>query len=513
MKRRPFNLSNYKLLSMNMGQLVPVGCVEVLPGDTFNHSTNALIRCNPMVAPPMHPVDARLHHVYVPTRLVWDEFEDMITGGPDGTAAPVHPTINSGAGFAVGSLHDYLGVPPLVANRDVSALPARACARAWNDLFRDQDLDTPLVIDVGSGPDTTTNINLQYVRWGKDYFTTARPWEQKGPAVTIPLTGNAPVTGHAPVMGLGTDSGSASAAVANVRQSDGSTSNLPVAYKTGTSALTFAMTGAVGSTNGNPAIFADADETNSTMEADMSGVSGISVPDLRLALSLQTYEEARAMYGSEYVDYLNYLGVRSSDARLQRTEYLGGGSQTVTFSEVLGTVNNDDTDVGQLGGHGVTAMRSNAYTRFFEEHGFVISFLVVSPKSIYADGCPKMFNRRTKYDYWQKETQWIGQQEILNKELYLAGASPDGVFGYGDRYREYREQPSMIAGEFRTTLNYWHFARMFSSAPALNTAFVSMADVPERPFADQTSNTLLVMAKHRLGARRLVTKNTQPSIR
>lgn len=487
MKRQPFNLSHYKLLSMNMGQLVPVGCVEVLPGDTFNHSTNALVRCNPLVAPPMHPVKAKLHHVYVPTRLVWDEFEVMITGGPNGDSAPVHPTINSGAGFAVGSLADYLGVPPGVASRDVSALPFRAVARAFNDLFRDQDLDAELVIDTTSGPDTTTNINLQYVRWGKDYFTTARPWEQKGPSISIPLTGDAPVvtTGAVPTV------------------SQNNAGNFPLRMGAGGQAYVFGS--GASSTAGDVRFGA-----TTGLEADLSSVTAVTVPDLRLALSMQEYEEARAMYGSEYVDYLNYLGVRSSDARLQRTEYLAGGSQNITFSEVLGTVNNDDTDVGQLGGHGVTVMKSNAYTRFFEEHGFVISFLVVEPVSIYADGCPKMFNRRTKYDYWQKETQWIGQQEVLNKELYLAGASPEGVFGYGDRYREYREQLSMIAGEFRTSLNYWHFARMFSSAPALNSAFVSMADVPERPFADQTSNTLLVMAKHRLGARRLVTRNSSP---
>lgn len=493
MKRAKYNLSHYKLLSMDMGRLVPIGLLEVLPGDTFKHSTNMMVRCNPMVAPPMHPVNVQVHHVYVPHRLIWEDFEDFITGGPDGDSAPVFPTISTGgSGFAVGSLADYLGVPPLVASRDVSALPFRAVALAWNVLFRDQDLQDELVIDKTSGPDTTTNTTLQYVNWGKDYPTTARPFEQKGPSVSIPVSGDASVI----------------------------TNNQPIKFKTTPDGTDRTMSGAVST---NAAIFAGSSfpgtqtnmrfGTESGLQVDLASDASIDVNDLRLGLALQTFEEARALYGSEYKDYLNYLGVRSSDGRLQRPEYLGGSSQTIQFSEVLGTVNNDDTDVGQLAGHGITAMKTNAYTRFFEEHGYVISFAVVRPKNIYANGLPRTWNRRNKYDFWQKETQHIGQQEVLNKEIYLAGASPDGVFGWGDRYREYREEMSTIAGEFRTTLNFWHFARIFASAPALNSAFVSMADVPERPFADQTSNTLLVMAKHRVGARRLVSKSSKPGVR
>lgn len=487
MRRNPVNLSHYKLATMNMGQLVPIGLTEVLPGDTFNHRSDIMVRCNPMVAPPIHPVGAKVMHFFVPHRLVWDDWEDFITGGPDGNSAPTFPTISTGGGFAVGSLADHLGVPPLVASRDVSALPFRGYSLIWNKYIRDQDLDTELVIDTTSGPDTTTNTSMQYVRWAKDYFTTARPWEQKGPQITIPVGTTAPVVADGPFM---LDGGSGqSVGFAAV------TTNQTAFYTPVPNATTSA-----------------AQEYMSGLEVDLAAAAGVSVPDFRLALALQTYEEARAMYGSEYVDYLNYLGVRSSDARLQRPEYLGGGSQLLQFSEVLGTVNNDDTDVGQLGGHGITAMKSNAYTRFFEEHGYVFSFLVVQPKSIYSNGLPRTWNRRTKYDFWQKETQHIGQQEILNKELYLAAASPDGVFGYSDRYREYREQPSYIAGEMRTTLNYWNFARIFSSAPALNSAFVSMADVPERPFADQASDVLIVMAKHKLRARRIIDSNATPRV-
>ena len=175
---------------------------------------------------------------------------------------------------------------------------------------------------------------------------------------------------------------------------------------------------------------------------------------------MQRYEEARARFGSRYTEYLRYLGVRSSDARLQRPEYLGGGRQTIQFSEVLQTAEGTDP-VGDLKGHGISALRSNRYRRFFEEHGYIISLMTVRPKTIYMQGMPRTFNRRTKEDFWQKELQHIGQQEIPVKEVYNAAADPDAVFGYQDRYDEYRRSQNTVSGEFKTsTLDYWHFARV-----------------------------------------------------
>lgn len=491
MKRALFNLGYTKLLSCDLGELIPVGLTEVLPGDSVQQATSALVRCSPLLAPVMHPVHVQIHHWYVPHRLIWDDWEDFITGGPLGTDASVFPTITigGGSGAAVGSLADYLGVPTGVNNIEVSALPFRGYALIWNEWYRDQDLQTELVIDTTSGADTTTSTALQNGCWEKDYFTSARPWEQKGPAISIPLGTSAPV------VGIGKGNRNFDGASQNVYETSSGAST--VSYPINTiidedfANTTYYVKGSA-ATNGNPQIF-----------ADLTGASAITVNALREAMALQRFEEARARYGSRYTEYLRYLGVNSSDARLQRPEYLGGGKQTIQFSEVLQTAEGTQP-VGDLRGHGIAAMRSNRYRRFIEEHGYIFSFITVRPKTIYTQGLPKHWNRRFKEDYWQKELQFIGQDTILNKEIYAAHASPNGIFGYQDRYDEYRRSESMVTGEFRqSTLNFWHFARAFGSSPALNADFVKCVP-PETPFAVPSEDVLYIMARHNIKARRLV---------
>jgi len=489
MKRGKFSLSNYKLLSCDMGELIPCGIWEVLPGDTVQAATSALLRASPLLAPVMHPVDVRIHHWFVPHRLVWEDWENFITGGPDGLDASVFPTITigGGSGAAIGSLADYLGVPTGVNNIEVSALPFRGYAMIWNEWYRDQDLQTKLTIDKTSGADTTTNTTLQNIAWEKDYFTSSRPWEQKGAGITIPLGD------EAPVLGLGTSGSTKDVGAIDVYESNatgiGDTVNYANKFNGGGNMYREAVTLASG-------------EWKMNIRADLSEASAITVTALREAMALQRYEEARARFGSRYVEYLRYLGVRSSDARLQRPEYLGGGRETIQFSEVLQTAEGTDP-VGALKGHGIAAMRSNRYRRFFEEHGYVFSFISVRPKTIYAQGLPRHFNRRVKEDFWQKELQHIGQQEVLNKEVYAAHATPDGTFGYQDRYDEYRRTESTIAGGFRDNLDFWHFARIFGSTPALNGDFVKCVPT-ERTFAVPSEDVLWVMTKHSVQARRLV---------
>lgn len=474
MKRSKHSLSFYRLLSCDMGELIPCGLVEVLPGDTFQHSTSALIRCSPMLAPVMHPVDVRVHHWYVPMRILWDNFENFITGGPDGLNADTVPTKSlTVAQTAIGLLPDYLGIPPQVSGTiEVNALPFRAYQMIWNEWYRDQDLTPAASINTGNGPDTLTNLTLRSIAWEKDYFTSARPWEQKGPTVTVPIGTSAPIvfseSGATP--GTRTLDRAGSGAAANLRVVEAGTAAAPI-----------------------------------TAIANLSSASAVTVNLLREALALQRFEEARARYGSRYTEYLRYLGVRSSDARLQKPEYLGGGRQTIQFSEVLQTAEGTNP-VGEMRGHGIAAMRSNRYRRFFEEHGYVMSLLSVRPKTMYMDSLKRTWNRRVKEDFWQRELENIGQQEVLKKEIYSNSGDPNGVFGYQDRYDEYRREESNISGEFRsTTLDFWHMARGFAAQPGLNNTFVTCTPT-ERSFAVPSEDVLYVMANHRITARRLVTK-------
>jgi len=500
MKRSKFSLSHYRLFSADLGELIPCGLVEVLPGDTVQHATSALVRASPLLAPVMHPVHVRIHHWFVPHRLVWDSWEDFITGGPDGEDDSAFPYIQlSDSTGGEGSLADYLGVPKVTASADlpVSALPFRGYALIWNEWYRDQDLQTELVVSTADGGDSTTNKTLQNCCWEKDYFTSARPWDTKGASITLPLGTTAPVTG------IGIVDGVASSATDRTVRESGSTGTT-VYSDTFDPTNTFFKAETTGNSGSGNKL---------QIFADLSNASAVSINVLREALALQRYQEARARYGSRYTEYLRYLGVRSSDARLQRPEYLGGGKQTVQFSEVLQTSGNAtpaaDDQLGQLGGHGIAAMRSNRYRRFFEEHGYVFSLMSVKPQTMYKDGLPRHWNRRTKEDFWQKELQFIGQQEILNKEIYAniaqgtGSGQQDFTWGYQDRYDEYRRMESGIAGEFRSTLNFWHFARHFTSLPTLNSDFVKSSPV-ETPFAVPSTDVVWCMTKHSIQARRMV---------
>ena len=488
--RNKHSLSYTHLLSMNQGALVPVGLTEVLLGDSIQQASNILLRVSPLVTPVMHPVTVQVAHFYVPHRIIWEDFEDFITGGPDGLDASVFPTITfgGGSGAAVGSLADYLGVPPGVNNLEVSALPVRAYQLIFREWFRDQDLVTAPTIDITSGADTTTTTTLQFAGWEKDYFTTARPWEQKGPSITIPLGT------EAPVKGIGVATTQTWATSATVRESPGAPA---VNYTNATRP----------SVDGNFYMAQNGSSGYPDVYADLSNASAVTVNLLREALALQRFEEARSRFGSRYTEYLRYLGVHSSDGRLQRPELLATGRATVQFSEVLQTAPSDidDTPTGEMKGHGMATLRSNRYRRFFEEHGYVITLMWVRPKTIYGQGLFRTWNRRTKEDFWQRELEHIGQQPILNKELYAPHASPNGTFGYQDRYDEYRRSESRISGEFRTVLDSWHMARIFASDPALNSTFVS-ANPTDRIYASTNTDELYIYVKHSIQARRLVAK-------
>lgn len=500
MKRSKFNLSHTQLLTGFMGTLMPIGLVEVLPGDTFQHASQALIRSAPLATPPMHPVRIDVRHFFVPHRLVWDEWEDFITGGPDGMNASVFPTMTHDP--TAGSTLDNLGIMP-GSNVAFSALPLRALNLIWNEYYRDQDLQSELAISKASGSDTSTAfVPFLPVNWEKDYFTTSRPWEQKGPDVTLPLGTTA--------------SGTATIDTVNA---PGNTPVNNTLRRTESDMVGYRDLGFLHATaglDGNPVTL------TGSVNVDLTTATAATVNDLRLALALQRYEEARARFGSRYTEYLRYLGVRSSDARLQRPEYLGGARTNLQFSEVLSTngpAAGEGSQMyegpGQFGGHGIGANRSNRYRKFFEEHGYVISVMHVTPQSMYPQGMFRTWNRRTKEDFFQRELQHIGQQEVLNKELVRNHNTPDGVFGYQDRYDEYRRSESQVHGLFRSGewLQDWHYARNLPTNVALNSDFIR-AQVTTLPYQYQGSPSstvtqtepyfLYCAIRHQLVARRIL---------
>jgi hypothetical protein len=487
MKRYKHNLSHFKEGTCNLGELVPISCIEVLPNDSFQHEVGILLRFSPLLAPVMHPIEVRIHHFYVPNRLLWTSWEDFITGGSDGNDTSTIPTITSTT--TVGNLEDYFGIERH-AGESIIAFPFRAYNKIFNTYYRDQDLTTEVTED---------SLTVQTIAWEKDFYTTARSSAQKGDAVSIFANGQAPVTG------IGKSNQTYASSPGTIYETGG-TSSTSYTNAQGTDNATgpFYIEGTAAS-GGYPNIY-----------ADLSSATGITVGDLRDALAQQRFKEARAMYGSEYVDYLRYLGVNPSDSRLQRPEYLGGGKQTVSFSEVLATApeSTSSTNIGDFGGHGIAALKSNRYRKYFEEHGWVISLMSVRPKQIWSQGIPRKFQRSVKEDYFQKELELIGSTEIYNKEVYAAHTTPEGVFGYtANNYEEYANEESTVCGEFRPgqALDHWTLARSFSSDPALNDTFIKCSP-SNRIFASTSTDQLIFMANHKLYARRMVNNNPKPRI-
>lgn len=510
--RSLMSLSNTKALTCDMGELVPVGLTEVLPGDTFQQSSSAFLRMQPMLAPIMGvPVTCSLHHFFVPTRILWEDFESFITGGEEGDDESVHPTITFAGGIPIGSLGDYLGLPTGVNGITVSAIPFRAYALIYNDWYRDSQLQTRLALSLASGPDSTTSVVLKNRNWEKDYFTSARPFEQLGPSVSIPLGGTIPIDA---VSDIPVKTSSLQPTMATTGGTGAQWANAPLAsYASGAAGLGSPQAMGSGTHNvfwGNETgMELQIADIAGKLEGDLSGSTAVNIRVLREALALQRFEEARNMYGGRYVELLRAWGVNSSDARLQRPEYLAGGQNNIQISEVLATAETDDVVVGDLKGHGIGGVRSNRYRRYFEEHGYVLTLMSVKPRTMYVQGIPRTWNRRTKEDYFNPEFQFVGQQPILNKELYAAHGSPDGVFGYQDRFDEYRRIENTVAGEFRDTLDFWGLWRLFDTPPALNSAFIE--SVPsDRIFAVPSADVLQVQVKHSIQARRKVAAHVTP---
>lgn len=512
-----FNLSHDKKMSIDMGRLVPIFVADVLPGDKWKISSSQLVRFAPMLAPVMHKVKCYTHYFFVPNRLLWDNWENFITGGEDGDDTSVMPTIAIDmAATSAGSLGDYLGLPLNQAvgapqQYPVQAMPFAAYQFIYNEYYRDQNLIDEVPYELVDGDNDPIKGDLAALRrraWSHDYFTSALPWTQKGNEATIPLGTTAPITfdpltdnpnllydpaGNTPPTGHTT--------VANLEMNGGGlTSNDQATQQS----LTL--------------------DNSRNLFVDLSTATAASINDLRRAFRLQEWLEKNARGGSRYIEsILVHFGVRSSDARLQRPEYLGGGAIDIQFSEVLQTgatpvdptTGYTENPQANMAGHGIGAGVSRGISYRSEEHGWIIGIMSVLPKTAYYQGIPKMFLKNDRFDYYWPEFANIGEQPILNRELYHDTDQTDGddVFGYTPRYAEYKFMCNSIHGDFRTSLDYWHMARDFENKPALNQQFVE-ADPTERIFAveDPDEHKLYVQVFNKVKAYRLMSVFGTPTI-
>ena len=500
-RRSTFGLSHYRLFSAKMGYIYPIACYEVLPGDTFRQSTSLFLRLAPLVTPVMHPVHVKIHSWYVPYRLLWDDWEDFRTRGPEGTDASEVPYITApSGGFPVGSLADYLGIPTGIEGLTVNAFAFRAYNYIFNENYRDERVQDELPWVMTGGADTTTSTALAPSPWGRDYFTTASPTPQTGPEVTIPVNYG---DGSGPSLSAIQITGSPALAVASGgnpawRNIDGQLTWSAAVSSSNPANATAGLTVNKGTL-----------AATATIQPGEPGIGSINIADWREAMAMQRFEETRSLWGARYNEFLMDMGIRPSDARLQLPEYLGGGRQTIQFSEVLQTAPGGDDPVGALKGHGIGAMRTNRFRRFFEEDGIVLTFAMVRPIGIYMQGLHKMWSRRSFAEFYNYQFEHLSQQPVYTRELYAGVSDQDKVFGYQNIYDDYRSIPSQVSGEMRTILNSWHMARDFSNEPVLNGDFMTSPPT-NRIFAAQENDTLYCMAHHTIHSRRLLPRFGDP---
>lgn len=494
-KSSNFDLSHDVKLSFNMGYLTPVLCMETLPGDKFRINSELMLRFQPMVAPIMHQIYATMHYYFVPNRILWPNWENFITNTKVNDVLPAMPTlgiVNTAGDPYFKPLADYLGIPNSPDNtraEKVSALPFAAYQKIYDEYYRDQNLIPSTWKPLVDGDNVGDIVNLVKLRkraWEHDYFTAALPFAQKGDAVSIPLGKMEDVDVY-----LRGDKGLSTSTYTGTPDNMDIDSQIP----------------------SDPSILA-ADNDLFARTSDAIG-SSTTINDLRQATRLQAWLEKMARGGSRMIEVIKMqFGVKSSDARLNRPEYITGTKSPVVISEVLNTTGTADAPQGQMAGHGISVSNGKNGSYYCEEHGFIIGIMSVLPKPAYMQGVPKFFLKDDPMQFAWPDFAHLGEQPVENRELYAYTATGEETFGYVPRYAEYKYQPSRVAGDFRTTLDFWHGTRKFATQPLLNQQFIEMdPSAVDRIFAvtDPNEQKMLAHVFHDLQATRKLPKFGTPT--
>jgi hypothetical protein len=487
--RSVFKRDHAHKTTFDAGYLIPVLVDEALPGDTFNCKMNFFGRLATPLAPIMDNIFLDSFFFAVPYRLLWSNFKkfmgEQVDPGDstdytipvlDDTAAPLSTT-----GFVNSSVYDYMGLPTEVTDiENISALPLRAYYAVWNDWFRDQNLQDSLDFNLTDGPDDPADYALQ--RRGKrhDYFTSCLPWAQKGNSVTLSMSGTAPVL---PGSSEHTTAGNATAMKMRITTS-GSFS--PQNTNMGIGSTTGEVCDGTGTFLGGSKLY----PTN--LEADLSSAVGNTINEIRNAFQVQRMYERDARGGTRYIEIIrSHFGVISPDSRMQRPEYLGGGSSRINIHPVANTSEDTTNKQGELTGFGTVSGVGHGFVKSFTEHCVILGLVSVRADLTYQEGLNRMWSRQTRHDFYWPTLAHLGEQAVLNKEIYCDGTSADdNVFGYNERFAEYRYKPSQISGRMRSnytsSLDLWHCSQEFGTLPTLNSTFITDNPPLDRNIATPT---------------------------